>query len=408
MQKYGGSSLASSKAIKNIAHKIKLKTENGAKIVSVVSAMGDTTDNLINLAKEVTNNPDSRELDLLLSTGELVSSTLLTMALKSMNIKAISLTGTQAGIFTNKSHGNAKILSIDSSRIRDELNHNKVIVVAGFQGFDDSMDITTLGRGGSDTTAVAIAAELNADICEIYTDVDGIFTANPKHVPNAIKLDSVEYEEMLELASLGAKMHPRSIELGLAYKMPILVASSFNDVPGTIITQGDDKLNNNTVGEVKNRVRGIATDENISRITVHGLNNTPGTATRIFEPLSIADISVDVIVQNSGNDGQTNISFTIKDNELTKTKTIMEKICANTDNSSFTYDSGLSKISIVGTGMQDAPGYATQMFKSLSEANINIEMITTSEIRITCIIKQESTGQAARILHSSFDLDSPN
>ena len=408
MQKYGGSSLASSKAIKNIAHKIKLKTENGAKIVSVVSAMGDTTDNLINLAKEVTNNPDSRELDLLLSTGELVSSTLLTMALKSMNIKAISLTGTQAGIFTNKSHGNAKILSIDSSRIRDELNHNKVIVVAGFQGFDDSMDITTLGRGGSDTTAVAIAAELNADICEIYTDVDGIFTANPKHVPNAIKLDSVEYEEMLELASLGAKMHPRSIELGLAYKMPILVASSFNDVPGTIITQGDNKLNTNTVGEVRNRVRGIATDENISRITIHGLNNVPGITTKIFEPLSIADISVDVIVQNSGNDGQTNISFTIKDNELTKTKKIMEKVCTNIDNSSFTYDSGLSKISIVGTGMQDAPGYATQMFKSLSEANINIEMITTSEIRITCIIKQENTGQAARILHSSFDLDSPN
>ncbi len=406
VQKYGGSSLASSKAIKNIAHKIKLKTENGAKIVSVVSAMGDTTDNLINLAEEITNNPDSRELDLLLSTGELVSSTLLTMALRSMNIKAISLTGTQAGIFTNKRHGNAKILSIDPSRIWDELNHNKVIVVAGFQGFDESMDITTLGRGGSDTTAVAIAAELNADICEIYTDVDGIFTANPKHVPNAIKLDSVEYDEMLELASLGAKMHPRSIELGLVYKMPILVASSFNDVPGTIITQGDDKLNNNTVGEVRNRVRGIATDENISRITIHGLDNKPGTATRIFEPLSIADISVDVIVQNSGNDGQTNISFTIKDNELTKTKTIMEKVCANIDNSSFTYDSGLSKISIVGTGMQDAPGYATQMFKSLSEANINIEMITTSEIRITCIIKQENTGQAARILHSSFDLDS--
>ncbi len=406
VQKYGGSSLASSKAIKNIAHKIKLKTENGAKIVSVVSAMGDTTDNLINLAEEITNNPDSRELDLLLSTGELVSSTLLTMALRSMNIKAISLTGTQAGIFTNKRHGNAKILSIDPSRIWDELNHNKVIVVAGFQGFDESMDITTLGRGGSDTTAVAIAAELNADICEIYTDVDGIFTTNPKHVPNAIKLDSVEYDEMLELASLGAKMHPRSIELGLVYKMPILVASSFNDVPGTIITQGDDKLNNNTVGEVRNRVRGIATDENISRITIHGLDNKPGTATRIFEPLSIADISVDVIVQNSGNDGQTNISFTIKDNELTKTKTIMEKVCANIDNSSFTYDSGLSKISIVGTGMQDAPGYATQMFKSLSEANISIEMITTSEIRITCIIKQENTGQAARILHSSFDLDS--
>ena len=406
VQKYGGSSLASSKAIKNIAHKIKLKTENGAKIVSVVSAMGDTTDNLINLAEEITNNPDSRELDLLLSTGELVSSTLLTMALRAMNIKAISLTGTQAGIFTNKRHGNAKILSIDPSRIWDEFNHNKVIVVAGFQGFDDSMDITTLGRGGSDTTAVAIAAELNADICEIYTDVDGIFTANPKHVPNAIKLDSVEYDEMLELASLGAKMHPRSIELGLVYKMPILVASSFNDVPGTIITQGDDKLNNNTVGEIRNRVRGIATDENISRITIHGLDNKPGTATRIFEPLSIADISVDVIVQNSGNDGQTNISFTIKDNELTKTKTIMEKVCANIDNSSFTYDSGLSKISIVGTGMQDAPGYATQMFKSLSDANINIEMITTSEIRITCIIKQENTGQAARILHSSFDLDS--
>ena len=322
-----------------------------------------------------------------------------------MDIKSISLTGTQAAIFTNKSHGNAKILSIDSSRIWDELNRNKVVVIAGFQGFNDSMDITTLGRGGSDTTAVAIAAELNADICEIYTDVDGIFTANPKYVPNATKLDSVEYEEMLELASLGAKMHPRSIELGLVYKMPILVASSVNDVPGTMITQGDNKLSNKTVGEVRNRVRGIATDENISRITIHGLNNIPGTATKIFEPLSLADISVDVIVQNSGNDGQTNISFTIKDSELTKTKTIMEKICSHIDNASFTYDTGLSKISIVGTGMQDAPGYATQMFKSLSDANINIEMITTSEIRITCIIKQENTGEAARILHSSFDLD---
>ncbi|MBK50189.1 MAG: aspartate kinase [SAR202 cluster bacterium] len=405
VQKYGGSSLASAEAIKNIAKKIKFKIDKGEKIVCVVSAMGETTDNLINLALNITDNPDSRELDLLLSTGELVSSTLLTIALRSMDIKAISLTGTQAGIFTNKSHGNAKILSIDSSRIWDELNRNKVVVIAGFQGFNDSMDITTLGRGGSDTTAVAIAAELNADICEIYTDVDGIFTANPKYVPNATKLDSVEYEEMLELASLGAKMHPRSIELGLVYKMPILVASSVNDVPGTMITQGDNKLSNKTVGEVRNRVRGIATDENISRITIHGLNNIPGTATKIFEPLSLADISVDVIVQNSGNDGQTNISFTIKDSELTKTKTIMEKICSHIDNASFTYDTGLSKISIVGTGMQDAPGYATQMFKSLSDANINIEMITTSEIRITCIIKQENTGEAARILHSSFDLD---
>ena len=408
MQKYGGSSLASAEAIKNIAEKIKLKIDEGKKIVLVVSAMGKTTDNLINLALKITDDPDSRELDLLLSTGELVSSTLLTMALRSIDIKAISLTGTQAGIFTNKSHGKAKILSIDSSRIWDELNHNKVVVIAGFQGFNDSMDITTLGRGGSDTTAVAIAAELNADICEIYTDVDGIFTANPKHVPNATKLDSVEYEEMLELASLGAKMHPRAIELGLVYNMPILVASSINDVPGTIINQGDNKLNNKTVGEVRNRVRGIATDENISRITIHGLNNAPGVATKIFEPLSMADISVDVIVQNSGNDGQTNISFTIKDSELTKTKTIMEKVCSNIDDTTFTYDSGLSKISIVGTGMQDAPGYATQMFKSLSEANINIEMITTSEIRITCIIKQEKTGKAARILHSSFDLDSLN
>ena len=234
------------------------------------------------------------------------------------------------------------------------------------------------------------------------------FRDSLRTVPDARKIPAISYEEMLELASLGAKMHPRSIELGLVYKMPILVASSFNDVPGTIITEGENKLNNKNVGEVRNRVRGIATDENISRITIGGLDNVPGTATKIFEPLSIADISVDVIVQNSGNDGQTNISFTVKDNELNTTKTIMEQVCANIDNSSFTYDSGLSKISIVGTGMQDAPGYATQMFKSLSDANINIEMITTSEIRITCIIKQENTKQAARILHSSFDLDSPN
>lgn len=408
VQKYGGSSLKDARAIKNIADKIKIKTDQDIRIVCVVSAMGDTTNNLINLAHDITRNPDSRELDLLLSTGELVSSTLLSMALRSIGIKSISLTGTQAGILTNQTHGNAKILSIEPSRIWNELKHHNVVVIAGFQGFNNCMDITTLGRGGSDTTAVAIAAELKADICEIYTDVDGIFTADPKHVPNASKLDLVEYEEMLELASLGAKMHPRSIELGLVYKMPILVASSFNDVPGTIITEGGAKVNTNSVGEVRNRVRGIATDDNISRITIHGLDNVPGTAAKIFEPLSIAGISVDVIVQNTSNDGQTNISFTVKQNELNKTKKIMQKISSNIDNSSISYDTDLSKISIIGTGMQDTPGYASQMFKSLSEANINIEMITTSEIRITCIIKQKHTSEAARILHSNFHLDTPN
>ena len=403
VQKYGGSSLADAEKIKNVAGRIARAKKDGNKVVAVVSAMGDTTDDLIELAGQVSDSPDRRELDVLLSTGELRSCALVAMRLNSLGYSAISLSGAQAGIRTDSQYGMAKISSLEPQRIVDELDDDRIVVVAGFQGITPGMDTTTLGRGASDLTAIAVAAGLGAVRCEVYTDVEGIYTADPRLVPKAAKLDEISFEEMLELASYGAKMNPRSIELGMVYNTPILVASSFSDVPGTLI-HGDAEMNKN-VGEMRNRVSGIATDTNVAKITVQGVRDRPGIAASLFEPLADVGISVDVIVQNASVGGTTDLTFTVKKDDLSRASAVVEKVAEDLGSAGLVTSLGLAKVSVVGTGMQDAPGYASTMFRTLADAGINIEMITTSEIRITCLVSEDAVGPASRALHTAFDLD---
>ncbi len=406
VQKYGGSSLADADKIRNVALRIARSRDAGNNVVVVVSAMGDTTDDLIDLANSVSDRPDARELDLLLSTGELVSCTLMAMALRTMGYPAISLSGAQAGIRTNTSFGRARIEGVAPERIISEVERGNIVIVAGFQGITEGMDITTLGRGGSDTTAVAIAAGVSADRCEVYTDVDGIYTADPRIVPKARNLDEVGFEEMLELASYGAKMNPRSIEMGMHYNVPILVASSFTDAKGTLI-HGDTDMNTN-VGEIRNRVRGIATDTNVAKITVLGVIDRPGIAASLFEPLAGADISVDVIVQNASVDGTTDLTFTVTRTDHARALEEVQPVIEELGSRGTVSDEGLAKLSIVGSGMQDAPGYASRMFRALADKGINIDMITTSEIRITCLVSEAQVAEAACALHDAFRLDVPN
>jgi len=404
VQKYGGSSLADAEKIKSVAQRIARTADADNKVVAVVSAMGNTTDDLIALSRQVSKNPEPREMDVLLSTGELVSCTLMAMTLRSMGHKAISLSGAQAGIRTDSSHGQAQIADMAPDRLIQELDNDTIVIVAGFQGITEDLDITTLGRGGSDTTAVALAAALGAARCEVYTDVDGIYTADPRLVPAAHKLDEISFEEMLELASYGAKMNPRSIELGMVYNTPILVASSFRDEPGTLIHGGADM--NRQVGEIRNRVSGIATDTNVSKITVLGVVDRPGIAASLFEPLTEVGISVDVIVQNASVGGATDMTFTVMRTDLARAEQVVQKVANDLGSGEVVTASDLAKLSIVGTGMQNAPGYASAMFRTLADAGINIEMITTSEIRITCLVKEAQVAEAARALHTAFDLDS--
>ena len=398
VQKYGGSSLATAELIRGVAERIARDRGRGHQIVAVVSAMGDTTDELITLANQITQHPDPRERDLLLSTGELISGTLLAMALREMDVLAVSLGAGQAGIRTDTAHGRASIIAMDPKRVRHELELGKVAIVAGFQGMTEEMDITTLGRGGSDTTAVALAAALEAERCEVYTDVDGIFTADPRVVPEARKLDSIGYEEMLELASYGAKMHPRSIELAAWYKVPVLVASSRGDVPGTLIHEGAEM-------EVRNKVRGVTYDGGIARITVRSVPDSPGIAAALFEPLSDALVSVDTIVQSASADRLTDVSFTTTQADAAKALEICREVADRIGAAECVSDGHLGNVSIVGTGMQNAPGYASRMFRALFEAGINIEMITTSQIRITCIVDESRVQDAVRALHRAFELD---
>ena len=404
VQKYGGSSLADAEKIKSVAQRIARTADADNKVVAVVSAMGDTTDDLVALSQQVSKNPEPREMDVLLSTGELVSCTLMAMTLRSMGHKAISLSGAQAGIRTDSSHGQAQIADMAPDRLIQELDNDTIVIVAGFQGITEDLDITTLGRGGSDTTAVALAAALGAVRCEVYTDVDGIYTADPRLVPAAHKLDEISFEEMLELASYGAKMNPRSIELGMVYNTPILVASSSHDEPGTLIHGGADM--NRQVGEIRNRVSGIATDTNVSKITVLGVVDRPGIAASLFEPLTEVGISVDVIVQNASVGGATDMTFTVMRTDLARAEQVVQKVANDLGSGEVVTASDLAKLSIVGTGMQNAPGYASAMFRTLADAGINIEMITTSEIRITCLVKEAQVAEAARALHTAFDLDS--
>lgn len=397
--------MADAAKIRDVASRVARTHDEGNQVVVTLSAMGDTTDHLIELAGQISDRPDPREMDVLLSTGELVSCTLMAMALRNMGYKAISLSGAQAGIRTDTSHGRARIAGINPARIHQELDKGNIVIVAGFQGITEDMDVTTLGRGGSDTTAVALAAGLGAERCEVYTDVDGIYTADPRLVPKAQKMDEIGFEEMLELASYGAKMNPRSIELGMYYNVPILVASSFTDNPGTLIHRGAEMEVN--VGEIRNRVRGIATDTNVAKITIHGVTDRPGIAASLFQPLTDADVSVDVIVQNASVGGTTDMTFTVKRTDLAHALEVVEPIMRELGSGSYTSADNLAKISIVGTGMQDSPGYASRMFRALADGGININMITTSEIRITCLVDEKQVADAARVLHDTFQLDQP-
>ncbi len=399
VQKYGGSSVADAERIKNVAQRIATTKDEGNEVVVVVSAMGDTTDELIKLAYQVTKHPDSRELDLLLSTGEIVSSTLLAMALKEMGYESISLSGAQAGIRTDASFTRARILKIDPKRVVKELERGKIVIVAGFQGITDEMDVTTLGRGGSDTTAVALAVALKASSCQIFTDVEGVYTADPRLIPEARKLEEIGYEEMLELATYGAKvMHPRAVELGELFNMPILVVSSFSESPGTLIHGGVSM-------EVRNKARAIAHDLNVAKITVVGVPDRPGIAASIFTPLAEAGISVDTIVQNASINNITDLTFTVAKGDLDRAMKVVEPIAKSIGARECVSDSNLGKVSLIGTGMQNTPGYAAKMFGALSKENINIELITTSEIRITCIIEASKVRDAVKALHHAFELE---
>jgi len=415
VQKYGGSSVADADRIKNIARRIASTKDEGNQVVVVVSAMGDTTDELITLARQINPWPKERELDLLLSTGEVVSGTLLAMALETLGHKATSLTGAQAGIETDSTFSKARILRVDPKRIISELEKDNIVIVAGFQGVTQDMDITTLGRGGSDTTAIALAAALKAEICQIYTDVAGVYTADPRIVPEAVKLKEIGYEEMLELASYGAVViHPRAVELGELYDVPILVASSFSDSAGTIICKTEtlkQVQHDNMEGrkeasmEVRNKVRGIAHDTNVAKITVIGVPDKPGVAMSIFESLAKANISVDTIVQNASVQNITDLTFTVAQTDLDRAMSIVEPVAKFLGAKQCTADATSAKISIVGTGMQNTPGYAARMFRALYEEGINIQLITTSEIRITCIISENKVKDAVRALHKAFELD---
>jgi aspartate kinase len=399
VQKYGGSSVADVEKIKNVARRVARTRDAGNQVVVVVSAMGDATDDLIALAKKVTARPSGREYDILLSTGELVSCTLLAMALDSMGYRAVSLSGAQAGIKTDAEYNRAHILGINPRRITEELNNGNIVVVAGFQGINKDRDVTTLGRGGSDTTAVALAISLKAEVCHIYTDVEGVFTADPRVVPEAQSLPEIGYEEMLEMATCGARvMHPRSVELGGIYNMPILVACTFTDSPGTLIHGGKSM-------ELKNKVTGIAHDMDVAKITVVGVPDRPGIASAIFEPLAKAGISVDTIVQNASVQNITDLTFTVAREDVDKAMKVVQPIAESIEARQCVSDTRLGKVSIIGTGMQNTPGYAARMFTTLSQKNINIHLITTSEVKITCIVDEDKVVEAVRALHKAFELE---
>jgi aspartate kinase len=416
VMKFGGSSVAGAERIKRVARRIARERADGSDLVVVVSAMGDTTDELLALAAGITDDPDPRELDVLLATGEHQSATLVSMALHATGVAAISLTGPQAGITTDGRYGKARIAGIDPRRIRAEIAGGKVVIVAGFQGMSvttggldntptasdvHAAEITTLGRGGSDTTAVALAAQLGADRCQIFTDVRGIYTADPRIAADARQLPIIGYEEMMELANQGAQvMQVRAVELGWVNDVIIEVLSSFEDAPGTQIRE-------DPLVEQRNKVRGLAHDRNVAKITLVDVPDRPGVARSVFEPLGDNGINVDMIVQNVGHGGATDLSFTIPRVELAKAKRILEPLVRELGFRDMTTDSSVAKVSIVGAGIQNAPGYAARMFGTLADAGINIEMISTSEIRITTIIAEDRVEEAVRALHAAFELERP-
>ncbi len=400
VQKFGGTSMGSIDRIVNrVAQKVISEKKKGNDVVVVVSAMAGETDRLINLVKSITEEPNERDMDFVVSTGEQVSAGLLSIALNNLGFPAVALSGWQAGIRTDRAFTKARILSINTDKIKEHLNEGKIVVITGFQGITENGDVTTLGRGGSDTSAVAIAAALNADRCDIYTDVDGVYTADPRIVPDARRIPVLSYEEMLELASLGAKvLQIRSVEFAMKYRVPLRVRSTFAEDEGTLIKEEDETME-------RVIVRGIAHNKNEARITVERVPDKPGIAAKIFDALADANIPVDMIVQNVSVDGFTDISFTVEKNDASKAERITKKVAEEIGARGVIRDDKIAKVSIVGLGMRSHAGVAGKVFETLAKYGINILMISTSEIKISCIIDEKFTELAVRVLHEAFELD---
>ncbi|HWP96629.1 MAG TPA: aspartate kinase [Syntrophomonadaceae bacterium] len=397
--KFGGSSVASLDRINNIARRIKEMRSLGNQVVVVVSAMGDTTDELIQMTCDIGGGLSEREMDMLLATGEQQSAALTALTLHNMGCPAVSLTGWQAGIRSDANHSKARISGIENQRIVHELELGNVVVIAGFQGLSPDGDITTLGRGGSDTTAVALAASLKAERCLIFTDVDGVFTADPRIVPQARQLEKISYEEMLELASLGAVvLQPRAAEFAMLYNVDVEVLCSFNHHPGTLVTEV-------TKMEKQRIVSGIAHDRNCARFALFDVPDRPGVAKALFKALANERINVDMVIQSAMRDNRNDIAFTIDHNDLGKAVPVVEKLVEDMGGSGMSYGSDIAKVSIVGAGMQSNPGVAAAMFEALADANINIHMISTSEIKVSCIIDEDQIETAVKALHDKFELD---
>lgn len=395
VQKYGGTSLQTPERILNVAKRIAKVVNGGNSLVVAVSAMGHTTDELIDLAKKVSTNPPQREMDMLLSTGEQVSAALLAMALSDLGYRSVSLTGAQAGIYTEQVFSKARIMDVKADRLKKELGEGKIVIVTGFQGITQDDEITTLGRGGSDTTAVALAIALNAQQCEIYTDVDGVYTTDPRIVKEARKLHSITYDEMLEMASLGAQvLHPRSVELAKMYNMKLLVKSSMQEIEGTEVI-GDINM------ELAQPVSGVTLDTNQAKVAILKVADKPGVASQIFGTLAKNNISVDMIIQSIHGDVTNDMAFTVQKDELEKCVEILKSLKMG----DVIFDDNIAKVSIVGAGMIGRPGIAAKMFESLAAANINIQMIATSEIKVSCIISKEYAREAVKVIHQAFELE---
>lgn len=399
VQKFGGSSVADAVCIRRVAQRVHDDYRDGHDIVVVVSAMGKTTDRLISMAREVHADPNDREYDQLLATGEQVTISLLAMALHAMGLEAVSMTGPQAGIRTDLRHTKAKITAIEPTRVRENLDKGRIVIVAGFQGLNPNADVSTLGRGGSDLTAVAMAAALGADRCQIFTDVDGVYTADPRVVPSARRLEEIAFDEMLELASMGAKvLQSRSVEFAKKYGVELEVLTSFERKPGTIVKEAsamEDVL-----------VRGVAADKNQAKVTLRGVKDTPGVAAHLFKAVAEAGVNVDVIVQNVSEEGETDISFTVARDDLADVRGCLKSLTSVSYREDL-YDDTIAKVSLVGVGMRSHTGVAFRMFECLAERGINIQMISTSEIRVSVVIDEASANVACQALHTAFELDAP-
>lgn len=395
VQKFGGSSVADAEKLARVAKRIIETYQEGNEVVVVVSAQGDTTDDLIAKAKEVNLNPSKREMDVLMSAGEQMSMSLLAMTIQNFGFSAVSLTGWQAGVTTSSAYGNARIKDVHVERIRAELDRKNIVIVAGFQGINKYDDITTLGRGGSDTSAVALAAKLKADLCQIFTDVDGVYTADPRKIKNAKKLDSISFDEMLELATLGAQvLHNRSVEMAKKYNVNLEVLTSYDKVPGTKVSEVS-KLE-------KTLFRGVAKDTDVARFAVIGLPDEPGVAFKVFSLLSKNNINVDIILQSVGRNNTKDISFTVSEQNMELTKKLLTENMEFFGAHDLSVDNSIAKVSIVGAGMVNNPGVAAQMFEALSDANINIHMISTSEIKVSVLISRDDADKAVAAIHDKF------